>query len=157
MALDHADIWLHKFLWSIIWTKFGLFNSYYLGEGCFFKNSVCQKRYKNRGFSGLFLKNKNARNFNSSYLGQVGIFFEHQLGLDNNPTMAQIMPFKIVILCHFLLLKMCWNTYFIVFLNINQNLPKKGPQKGWLSHFAKHTFIKKRFVATPLLTKYFCF
>ena len=63
------------------------------------------------------------------------------------------------IFLQFLALKMCWNTYFVCFGNINQKLPKKMAQKNdnfW--HFAKHRFIKKnRFVATPLLTKKLCF
>ena len=35
----------------IIWTKFGLLRCYYLGQVCFLQNTVCQKRYKNRGFN----------------------------------------------------------------------------------------------------------
>ena len=48
---------------------------------------------------------------------------------------------------------------FVVFLNINQDWPKKGQQKNDnFLHFAKHKLIKKkRFVATPLFTKNCCF
>ena len=39
-----------------------------------------------------------------------------------------------------------------------QNLPKMAKETDNFSHFAKHRFIKEnRFVATPLLTKYWCF
>ena len=43
---------------------------------------------------------------------------------------------------------------FIVFLNINQKLPKTGPKKTITFKFVKTRVIKKkRFVATPFLPK----
>ena len=61
----------------------------------------------------------------------------------------------------FLLLKICWNTYFILlFWTWPKNWQKNGPKKNDnFSHFAKQRLIKKKkkhFVATPLLTKNVC-
>ena len=48
---------------------------YYLGQVCFLQNTVCQKHYKNIGFSTFFLKNKIARaNLRCYNLGLVGHF-----------------------------------------------------------------------------------
>ena len=49
---------------------------------------------------------------------------------------------------------MCWNTYFIVFSNINQNLPKMA--KNTTSHILQNTGSKKTFCWTPHLTKNGC-
>ena len=40
--------------------------------------------------------------------------------------------------------QMCWNTYFIVLLNINQNWPKQWAKNDTFSHFAKHRLIEKK-------------
>ena len=53
---------------------------------------------------------------------------------------------------------MCWNTYFILFFEHHPKLdPKRAKKNDNFWHFAKHRFIKKTFVATPLLTKQLCF
>ena len=83
--------------------------------------------------------------------------FDPQLGPVNNFDLDQL----IILICFFLLvllfllLKCAEIPFYSVFLNINQNLTKKGPPKNDnFSHFAKHRFIKKhRFVANPHLTK----
>ena len=64
-----------------------------------------------------------------------------------------------VIFCLFLLLKMCWDTYFIVFFWISTKIcPTKGPPKNDNIHISQNTgWKKKRFVATLLLTKNMCF
>ena len=49
----------------------------------------------------------------------------------------------------FLHLKMCWNTYFFVFLNIDQNLAQKGTKNDNFSHFAKHRLLEKPFCCNP--------
>ena len=58
----------------IIWAKFGLLRCYYLGQVCFLQNTVCQKHYKNRGFSTFSLKKIARANLRCYYLGQVGHF-----------------------------------------------------------------------------------
>ena len=45
----------------IIWAMFGLLRCYYLGQACFLQNTVCQKHYKNRGFSTFFFVRKKLR------------------------------------------------------------------------------------------------
>ena len=44
---------MHACCGVIIWSKFGLFNSYYLVQVCFL-DIVCQKHYKNRVSTDLF-------------------------------------------------------------------------------------------------------
>ena len=48
-----------------------------------------------------------------------------------------------------LLLKMCWNTYFIVFFEHQPKFAKNGPKNDNFSHFAKHRFIKTPFCCNP--------
>ena len=54
----------------------------------------------------------------------------------------------------FWLFKMCWNTYFTVFLNISQYLSKKRPPKTITFHILQNTgYNRKTFSFNPLLTK----
>ena len=65
------------------------------------------------------------------------------------------------IFLQFLALKRCWNTYlYSVFWTSTKNCPKNGPpQKKTITFDILQSTgsLKKRFVATPLLTKNFCF
>ena len=101
----------------IIWAKFDLLRSYYLGQVCFLQNTVCQKRYK-IGVSALFFENKNcARKFEVLLSGPSWPFLScSKPGPDNNTYLAQIItPQNGFCVAFFLPIKMCWNTYFIVF------------------------------------------
>ena len=59
----------------IIWAKFGVFHSYYLGQVHFLKHCL-QKQYKNRGLSAFLKKTESVhKNLQGYYLGQVGHFY----------------------------------------------------------------------------------
>ena len=137
----------------IIWAKFGVFHSYYLGQVCFCLNTVCKNTIK-IGVSALIKNKKCAQKFAGLLSGPSWPFLCcNKLGPDNNPNLAQIITLQNGHFFLFLLLKMCWNTYFTVFF---EHQPKCGQKKGKndnFSHFSKHRLLKNRFVATPLLTK----
>ena len=125
------------------WTKFWLYSIYIgpfkvllSGPSLFFTKRCLSKNTINiLGFSTFFWK-KIARA--CYYLGPSWPFLScSQLGPDNNTYLAQIITPQNVFF-KFLLLKMCWNTYFIVFLNINQNWAKKG-QKTITFHILQNT------------------
>ena len=61
-------------LWCYYLSQVWLLRCYYLGQVCFLQNTVCQKHYKNRGFSTYFLKTIARAYLRCYYLGQVGHF-----------------------------------------------------------------------------------
>ena len=75
----------------IIWSKFCLLRGYYLAQVCFF-NTVCQRHYKNRGFS-TFVVTKKLRAQNSGVViwSECAFLKRTQLGSDNNPYLDQII------------------------------------------------------------------
>ena len=146
----------HIYIWReidscevIIWSKFGLCSSYYLVHVR--ENTICQTHYKNYNnrVYAIYFWQKNARaNFNRYYLVQVGLFFDLQLGPDNNPYLDQIMTIKngIIFVFFFLVLKMCWNTYFCcsVFEHQPKFAKKKQGGKDYFSNFAKHRLTQQQ-------------
>ena len=108
----------------------------------FYKTLFVKKHYK-IGVSTLFLKRKW---FEVLLPGPSWPFLSCLLGPDNNTSKWYFLFFAF--------LKMCWNTYFDSVFEHQPKLEQKMGQKNDnFSHFAKHRFIKNRFVATPLLTK----
>ena len=97
------------FLIVIIWSKF------------VFLNAVCQKHYKKSSFA--------RKTVNSYYLVQVGLFLDPQRGPDNSPYLDQIVIIKNGHLFAFVFFYVLKCLFYCVLYNINQNLPKKGPQK----------------------------
>ena len=68
----------------------------------------------------------------------------NKLGPDNNPHLAQIMTLQNGLFFLFLLLKMCWNTYFIVFFQHQPKFgQKRGKQKTITFHILQNTSYKK--------------
>ena len=117
----------------IIWTKFGLFNSYYLVHVCFVFNSVCQKKSMKR-VSPMFFEQISAHaNLIVIIWSKFAFLKRTLLGPDNNPTLDPKKTCKMInfaIFCFEDVLKYL----FIVFLNLNQTLPKKGPKKRITFH-----------------------
>ena len=145
-------------LWSYYLVQVWPFEGLLSGPSLFFVNCLSKYTIK-QGFQHIFCNQKVARKKNQGLLSGPSLRFLKciQLGPDNNPYLDQLKTPQNVFLCLFPL-KMCKNTYFIfiVFLKSNQKLEKK--QNDNFSHFAKHRLIKKnRYVATPLLTKNWCF
>ena len=126
----------------IIWAEFAFYKT------LFVKNTI------KIGVSALFWNKNCARKFEVLLSGPSWPFLScSQLGPDNNIYLAQIIAPQNVI-CGFLLWKICWNTCsHRVFEHQPKLAPKMGKKNDNFSHFAKHRFIKNRFVATPLLTK----
>ena len=147
-----------------ILAKFDHFPKSIFWPSLFFFLTFCvRKHYKNRGFSTfLKIKKKTRANFQSQYFGQVGLFFWYpQLGQNIDFNLAKILTLEMAIfLSFFCFLKSAEIPIFIVFFCTSTKIwQKRGKKKNDnFSHFAKHRVIKKnRFVATPLLTKNWCF
>ena len=125
----------------IIWSKF------------VFLNTVCQKHYKNRGFSTCFEKKSCAQKNSGVIIWSKFAFLKRtQLGPDNNPYLDQIITpqmYFFVFCCFKNVLKYL---FYSAFEN-QQILATNAPKNDNFSHFAKHRLLKKRYVATPLLTK----
>ena len=115
----------------IIWAKFVFF----------LKTLLAQKHYKNRGFSTFFLKKKCAQKFAKLLSGPSWPFLCcNKLGPDNNINLAQIITLQNGHFFFFLLLKMCWNTYFYsVFWTSTKIWPKKGQKKTITFHIFQNT------------------
>ena len=158
LTLQH--IYIYICCGVVIWAKFGLLRCYYLGQVCFLQNTVCQKHYKNRGFSTFCFEKNCARKFEVLLSGPSWPFLScSQLGPDNNTYLAQIITPQNGYCFQFFALKMCWNTYFYSVFWTSTKIAQKGGQTKTdnFSHFAKHRLIKKkRFVATPLFTPKNC-
>ena len=137
----------------IILAKFGLLRCYSLGQVCFFTKHCLSQNTIKQGFQHFFWTKNCARKFEVLLSGPSWPLLScSQLGPDNNTYLAQTITPQNGIFGFFCFLKMCWNTYFIVLLSMNQNWQKMGKKN--FSHYAKHRLVKKnRFVATPLLTK----
>ena len=81
----------------------------------------------------------------------------NKLGPDNNPYLAQIITLQRGHFFFFLFCACAEIPILLCFLNINQTLPRKGPQNDSFSDFTEHRLLKRpHFVATPLLTKTWC-
>ena len=124
----------------IIWAKFA-----------FYKTLFVNKHYKNGGFSIFFWTKNCARKFEVLLSGPSWPCLScSQLGPDNNTYLAQIITPQNAFFLFFLLLKICWNTYFIVFFEQQLKFGKRrGKKNDNFSHFAKHRFIKSPFCCNP--------
>ena len=109
------------------------------------------------GFSTFFETNC-ARKFEVLLSGPSRPFLScSQLGPDNNTYLAQIITPQNGFFSIFGFLRCGDIPIFIVFLNINQNWPKKGGENDNFSHFAKHRLIKNPFCCNPPCPKNCCF
>ena len=107
----------------------GAFNRYSLVQVCFSLNTACQTHYKNWGFRTFFIQKNCPRKFNSCELAQVGLFWDPKLGPVNNPYFDQLITIQNGHVFAFFALICAKTPILLCFLNINQNLPKKGPKK----------------------------
>ena len=142
----------------VIWAKFGLLRCYYLGQVCFFTKH-CVKKHNKIGVWALFLKKERAQIWGVIIWAKLAILSCNQLGPDNNTYLAQIRTPQNGIFLFFCAFK---NVLKYLFYSVFEHQPKLaknvGKKNDNFSHFAKHSFTKKkRFVATPLLTKNWCF
>ena len=114
----------------IIWAKF-----------VFLQNTVCQKHYKHRGFSTFVFEKNCARKFEVLLSGPSWSFLRcSQLGPNNNTYLAQIITPQNAFFFNFLLLKICWNTYFYsVFWTSTKNWQKRGKKKTITFHILQNT------------------
>ena len=124
-------IYIHIYIYAVVLlsgAKFGLLRCYYLGQVCFLQNTVCQKHYKNRGFSTFFLEKKNcARKFEVLLSGPSWSFLRcSQLGPNNNTYLAQIITPQNAFFFVFFAFKICRNTYFY---SVFEHQPKFGKKK----------------------------
>ena len=79
-----------------------------------------------------------------------------QLGPDNNTYLAQIITPQNAFFQFFVFKNVLKYLFYSVFLNMNQNLAKKGGKNDNFSHFAKHRFIKNPFCCNLFLFLFFC-
>ena len=63
----------------------------------------------------------------------------HKRGPVSNYKVAQLVTINKGLFFSFLLLKMCWNTYFYSVFRTSQNLPKKGHKKTITFHIFQNT------------------
>ena len=103
---SHTDMCMFICCGVVIWSKFGVLESYYLVQVCFF-NTVYQKHDKNRDFN-TDLEQTKLRTKNSGVIiwSKLAFLKRTQLGPDNSPDLDQkITPQNAFFV--FLLLKMC--------------------------------------------------
>ena len=120
----HAYIYIYTHMYIscrvIVWAKFRGFRELLSGPS-FFERCLC------RGFS-TFFERKYAQKFEGLLSGPSWPFLScNKLGPDNNPYLAQIITLQHGHCFFLLLLKMRWNTYFIVFF---EHQPKFGQKRG---------------------------
>ena len=134
---------LSLFLYTYIYIYIYMLWCYYLGQVWpfevllsgpslfFYKTLFVKKHYKNRGFSTFVLKKNCARKFEVLLSGPSWSFLRcSQLGPDNNTYLAQIItPQNAFFFKFFCFYKCAEIPIFIVFLNMNQNLAKRGKKK----------------------------
>ena len=131
----------------IIWAKFGHFQSYYLGQVCSLKNTVCKKNYK-IGFQHFFFWKKKVCTKISKVIiwAKLAIFMLQQLGPDNNINLAQIITLENG---HFFLFFCFWKCaeipIFTVFFEHQPKFCQKKAKNDNFSHFSKHRLLKKTF------------
>ena len=121
----HTYIHIHMCCGDTIWSKFGLFRVV-IWSKCAFLKTLLSKTLLELGFQHIFWwKRVACKNYRGC----------NKFSPDNNPYLDQIITSQNGLF----LFKMCWNTYFDCFLNINQNLAKTGPQKTITFHIWENT------------------
>ena len=118
----------------------------------FTKHCLSKNTINIRGFSTFFLKKYCARKFEVLLSGPSWPFLScSQIGPDNNTSKCIFFQF-------FAFENVLKYLFYSVFCEHQPKFGKNGQKKDNFSHFPKHRFIKKtHFVATPLLTKNWCF
>ena len=151
-------IYIYMCCRDIVWAKFGHLKGYYLGQVCFLH--CLHKSTIKIGVFRPFLTKKCAQKFEGLLSRPSWPFLCcNKLGPDNNPYLAQIITLQNG---HFFLFFAFESVLkYLIFIVVFEHQPKFWPKKGQKndnsSHFAKHRLLKNRFVATPLLTKNWCF
>ena len=155
----YIHIYIYK-LWCYYLGQVWSFEVLLSGPSLFFTKHCLSKKHYKIGVSAIcFLKKNCARKFEVLLSGPSWSFLRcSQLGPDNNTYLAQIITPQNAYFFNFLLLKICWNTYFYsVFWTSTKIWQKKGQKKNDnFSHFAKHRFIKKPFCCNCFFCCFFC-
>ena len=142
-------IYVCIYIGAIIWSKVGLFRCYYLVQVCFSTRSVKQRYHENRCVSTALQVLLSGSSW--PFLRST------KLGPDNNTYLDQITTPENVF-CAFVALKCAEIPIFTVLFENQPNFGKQWAKQQQRFTFCKTQVIKRnRFVATPLLTKNWCF
>ena len=130
----------------IVWSKFGLFRGYYLGQVCYKQHGLSKSSIKVRA-SAYFLKL--ARKNQGSLSGpRWPSLCCNNLDEIITPTWAEKMDFILIFCFQRCVLYLCLKC----FSNINQKLPQSGPNKAITFHIVQNTvYTKKKFCCNPPL------
>ena len=132
----------------IIWAKFAFYKT-------LFDKHTIKIGVSAPWFFFFWLKKLRAQIWGVIIWAKLAILSCSQLGPDNNTYLAQIITPQNGIFAFKNVLK--YQVFNFVFEHQPELAKKMGKKNDNFSHFAKHRFIKNRFVATPLLTKKLCF